>query len=102
MGLEWMLFPSSQFDRRELNVTLADDSAECPACRRRRENYQVVGLTVFCLSLVSCGTLMPIAIPMAFYLQVMSTRKCPDCRRKLADKPTGISQSSATTEAPEI
>lgn len=60
----------------------ADSSPECPDCRRQRENYQVVGLSVFCLSLVSCGTLMPIAIPLAFYLQVMSTRKCKACRAK--------------------
>ncbi len=61
-------------------MTVEEGSAECPDCRRHRENYQVIGLSVFCLSLVSCGTLMPIAIPLALYLQVMSTRKCPACR----------------------
>ncbi len=74
-------------------MTEAESSSECPACRRQRENYQVVGLSVFCLSLVSCGTLMPIAIPLALYLQVMSTRKCKACRQAV--------QSAEADQGPE-
>jgi len=55
---------------------------ECPTCKQRRETYLAIGLTIFMVSLCSCGTLTFIALPAGALLQFLALRKCDACREK--------------------
>lgn len=65
------------------NSRLDQQANECPTCKQRRETYVVIGLTIFMVSLCSCGTLTFFAIPVGVLLQCFALRKCKACREKI-------------------
>ncbi len=54
----------------------------CEACAHRREKLQSIGVSIYFISLLSCGLLMPICLPLGIVIQYISLLKCKDCREK--------------------
>ena len=70
----------------EVIITDGDEKTEevqslvCDSCKQRRDKYQAIGLTIFAVSLCSCGTLTFFAVPAGFVVQMVALRKCKACR----------------------
>lgn len=54
--------------------------AECPSCRRKRDNFQAAGLLTFFSGLFTCGVLTPLTLPLTVAFVIISAIKCKDCR----------------------
>lgn len=53
---------------------------DCPSCFHRRENLQAIGVSIFFVSLFSCGLLLPVSLPAAMVIQSLLFMKCKHCR----------------------
>jgi hypothetical protein len=78
---------------------------ECPTCKLRRDKWQAIGLSVFMVSLFSCGTLTFIAVPTGAVIQVWSLRSCKTCRQKkrrkqASEPPTTNEEIQAEADVP--
>lgn len=61
--------------------------SECPECRQRRERLQGIGVCVFLATILSCGTLGFVTVPITVVLVFLSLRRCPPCRQGKTQTP---------------
>ncbi len=79
----------------EAEDKLLDPAASCANCKSRQDKYYAIGLTIFVISLCSCGTLTLVAIPAGYLVMLLSMGKCKTCRaeRKLRKAGNAMSNS---------
>jgi hypothetical protein len=56
---------------------------QCKSCMIRGEKLQSIGVSIFFVSLFSCGLLLPFSLVAAIVIQSMSLRKCKECRERI-------------------
>jgi hypothetical protein len=74
-------------------------SDECPTCFDRREKLQAIGLSVFFVSLFSCGLLLPVSVVTAIVIQSLSLRKCRICRARIKQERRAASEAKRRSTA---
>ncbi len=67
----------------------------CEGCKAREDKYYAIGLTIFVISLCSCGTLTLVAIPAGYVVMLVSMGKCKTCRTERKIRKAGKAMSSS-------
>ncbi len=59
-----------------------EEANKCHSCMIRGEKLQSIGVSIFFVSLFSCGLLLPFSLLAAIVIQSLSLRKCKQCRER--------------------